>query len=250
MKNFLILCFVFSFSAPVLAEIESTVWEYVDARQEKKEFKRWSLSNWFYQKETMRLQDQWLLLNLDDGFIFTEFYTDYSNTTFDQNTQTEDDLENPGIASETGLYLAFLGFTYRYEKYDDLYFQKEGALNLRLIGSSHQATHLILTYGNRYFADDSLGDFDQKFYGGDISLYLTSFLGFDGRYRIYNETKTGLENHKISGTRTQWGVFVDLSFLRLFATQFEEDIELKGLDGVSDDERQVKGTSFGARIYI
>ena len=116
------------------AKAERTVWEYVDKKLEKKEFERWSLSSWLYQKDKMRLQDQWLAMNLGGDGVFTEFYLDYGRSEFDQDTQNQTDESKSGGSTEVAAYLGFLGFIYRYEKYADLYFQKEGSINLRIIG--------------------------------------------------------------------------------------------------------------------
>lgn len=246
MKYILVFLFIFSGAASA----ERTVWEYVDKKLEKKEFERWSLSSWLYQKDKMRLQDQWLAMNLGGDGIFTEFYLDYGKTEFDQDTQSESDESKKGGSTEVAAYLGFLGFIYRYEKYDDLYFQKEGSINLRIIGSSHQSTHLVLTYGNRRFEDESLGGFDQKFWGGDISLYLLPFLGFDGRYRVYGKETSGNGQYEVESKRTQWGAFVDIKFLRIFAYQFEEDFILDEVGSSSNTDRQVKGTAMGLRLYF
>ena len=56
------------FTLPCFSQAE-TVWEYVDRKLEKKEFKRWSLSSWLYEKEKFAYQDQWLAMNTDSDFL-------------------------------------------------------------------------------------------------------------------------------------------------------------------------------------
>ncbi|MCT4641706.1 MAG: hypothetical protein N4A33_05360 [Bacteriovoracaceae bacterium] len=225
-----------------------TVWDYVNKRMERKEFKRWTLGSWFQSKQEYGLQNQWLVLNTDNSGLAVEFYTDYAKTKFDNDTNDNDTTKTDGFSSETALYIAFLGFSYRYEDYD-FYDQKEYAVNLRLIGSSHQTTHLILSYGKRDFEDDVNGTFEQSFYGADISLYLVSFLGFDARYRIYDRELNNEKTYEMSSKRFQWGGFIELNFLRLFVYQFEEDLDIKQL-GVGNSKQQIKGTAFGARVYF
>ncbi len=247
MKLLFLLSICFSFSS--FAQTK-TVWEYVDSKLEKKEFKRWSLSSWFYQKEKMGLQDQWLSMNLESDAVFTEFYLDYARSAFDADTSDNTNEETNGLSGEFGAYFGFLGLVGRYENYDDIYLQKEGSLNLRLIGSNHQSTHLILTYGQRRFEGGSIEKFTQSFYGGDISLYLLPFLGFDGRYRVYNNAENDDGTAEMESTRSQWGAFVDISFVRIFAYQFEENLEFKTLSDSITQERQIKGTGMGIRLYF
>lgn len=229
-----------------------TVWEYVDRKLEKKKFERWSLSSWLYDKQKFAFQDQWLAMNLDNDGIFWELYIDYAKSQFDIDTSDNLNENTDGLSSETGIYLSLLGLSYRYEKYDTHYNTKETAINLRLIGSSHQSTHLILSYGNRKFQGlDKTEEFTQNFYGGDISLYLLSFFGFDGRYRIYQRA-TGDDGitYDLESKRTQWGAFIDIGWLRIFAYQFEENFEFTSLLSNSGHERQTKGTATGLRLYF
>lgn len=244
----LFIFFIFIFTLPSYGE---TVWEYVDSKLEKKKFKRWSLASWLYDKEKFALQDQWLAMNLDNDGIFFEFYADYAKSSFDVDTANNDNETTDGFSSEAGAYIGFLGFTYRYEDYDSHYTTKEGAINLRLIGSSHQSTHLILTYGSRRFLGiDETEEFTQFFQGADISLYLLPFLGFDGRYRVYKRVDADDSTYEMESNRTQWGMFVDIGWLRLFAYQFEENFDFTVLATETEDERQTKGTAFGARLYF
>ena len=77
-------------------------------------------------------------------------------------------------------------------------------------------------------------------------MYLLPFLGFDGRYRIYLRTKADDETYELESKRTQWGAFIDLSFMRLFAYQFEENFDFKVMATNTVDERQTKGTAIAA----
>jgi hypothetical protein len=246
MMKLLILIFLIPFQLQA-----NTVWEYVDSKLEKKEFKRWSLANWFYQKEQYALQDQWLAMNLDSDGVFVEFYLDYAKSSFDLDTADNSNKNTVGHTTESAVYMGFLGLSYRYEEYTSHFTQKEGALNLRLIGSSHQATHLILSYGTREFVgvDDS-EEFTQNFYGGDISLYLTSFLGFDGRYRVYSRAESEDGALEMESTRSQWGAFIDIYNVRIFAYQFEENYDFKFTGSGVDNEKQTKGTATGIRLYF
>lgn len=251
MKNYLFLILIPAlFVFPESHGQTKTVWEYVDSKLEKKEFKRWSLASWFYQKEKMALQDQWLAMNLDESSVFWEFYVDYAGSDFDADTSDNTNETTSGYSSEAALYIAFLGFAARQESYDTFYTQTESSVNLRLIGSNHQATHLILTYGRRKFEGNETEQFEQNFYGGDISLYLVSFLGFDGRYRVYQKEENEQGTAEMQSTRVQWGAFIELSFLRIYAYQFQEDLEFTLFSNGSTTDRQIKGTATGIRLYF
>ena len=227
-----------------------TVWEYVDRKIENKKVKRWSLSNWLFMKEKFALQDQWLAMNTNNESIPVEFYIDYSKLEFDSDTANNENETEVGINGEAAVYYSIIGLSYRGETYEELYTQQEGALNLRLIGTSHQSTHLILTAGGRIFEDEADGEFRQTFYGGDISLYLLPFLGFDGRYRRYLNAENDEQTTEIESTRTQWGMFIDISFFRIFTYQFEENFDYKTISTGSKVEQQIKGTGLGVRLYF
>jgi hypothetical protein len=233
-----------------LSAMGETVWEYVDRKLEKKKFKRWSLSSWFYQQEKMALQDQWLAMNIEEDHILTEFYIDYAKSTFDVDTADNLNEEKAGWTAEAGMYWGILGFTGRQEAYEDIYTQKEAAINLRVIGSSQQSTNLTFTYGVRQLDGDNTENFQQNFYGGDISLYLVSFFGFDGRFRYYNRELNEQETTELRSQRSQWGAFLDISFIRIFAYQFEENLKFKNMSTQAVSEQQIKGTATGIRLYF
>lgn len=246
MKFTLLLIMIFSIGN-IQAE---TVWEYVDRKIEDKKIKKWSLSNWLFMKEKFALQDQWLALNTRNETPPFEFYIDYSKLNFDSDTANNENEEEVGVNTEAAIYYSIIGLSYRAESYEDLYTQQEGALNLRIIGTSHQSTHLILSAGGRIFEDEAEGEFRQTFYGGDISLYLLPFLGFDGRYRRYLNAENDDKTSEIESTRTQWGMFLDISFFRIFTYQFEENIDFKTLATGNKFEQQIKGTGLGIRLYF
>lgn len=237
-------------SSQAIQAKDKTVWEYVDRKLEKKKFKRWSLSSWFYQQEKMALQDQWLAMNIDEDYVLKEFYIDYAKSTFDVDTANNENEEKAGGTGEFGMYYGLIGLTGRQESYDDIYTQKEAAINLRVIGSSQQSTNLTFTYGVRQLNGNSNEDFQQNFYGGDISLYLVSFFGFDGRFRYYERDLNEDESTELRSQRSQWGAFIDISFLRIFAYQFEENLKFKNMSSQSITEQQIKGTATGIRLYF
>lgn len=247
MAKLLLTIFLTCSASTVFGE---TVWEYVDRKLEKKKFKRWSLSSWFYQQEKMALQDQWLAMNIEEDHILTEFYIDYAKSSFDVDTANNTNEEKAGWTGEAGLYWGILGLTGRQEAYQDIYTQKEAAINLRVIGSSQQSTNLTFTYGVRQLDGDSTENFQQNFYGGDISLYLVSFFGFDGRFRYYNRDLNEQETTELRSQRSQWGAFLDISFIRIFAYQFEENLTFKTMATGAIFEQQIKGTATGVRLFF
>lgn len=249
MKLFLLIFILLPFMTPLDSNAE-TVWEYVDRKLEKKKFKRWSLSSWFYTREKMALQDQWLAMNIEEDYILTEYYIDYSKSNFDRDTADNTNEEETGLVGEIAGYWGVIGLTGRNEEYGDIYSQQEGSISLRLIGSSHQSTHLQAVYGVRKFKGSAVEDFTQNFYGGDISLYLTSFFGFDGRYRYYIRAENPDETHALRSSRSQWGAFIDISFLRIFTYQFEENLLFDDFSQPGLTELQIKGTAAGVRIYF
>jgi hypothetical protein len=249
MKKILLTLISVSLFFSTLVQAE-TVWEYVDKKLEKKKFKRWSLGSWLYTKEKMGLQDQWLSMNIDNEGILTEYYIDYAKSSFDRDTADNTNEEDDGFTGELGAYWGIFGLVGRSEEYGNLYKQKEASLNIRLIGSSHQSTHLTATYGVRDFKGSAQEEFNQNFYGGDVSLYLLPFLGFDGRYRYYINTENSQGTHSLKSSRSQWGMFIDIAFVRFFTYQFEENLVFNDHSSPSLNELQIKGTAAGIRLYF
>ena len=249
MNKLLVIILTFPLLFCSVAQAE-TVWEYVDKKLEKKKFKRWSLGSWLYTKEKMGLQDQWLSMNIDSDGVLSEYYVDYAKSNFDRDTADNTNEEDDGFTGEFGAYWGILGIVGRVEEYGNIYTQKEGSINLRLIGSSHQSTHLTATYGIRDFKGSAEEEFKQNFYGGDISLYLLPFLGFDGRYRYYINTENSQESHSLRSARSQWVMFIDIAFVRFFTYQFEENLVFNDHSSPILKELQIKGTAAGIRLYF
>ncbi len=249
-KSLLIFSLISAFVLPAESLAKETVWEYVDRKLEKKKFKRWSLSNWFHTQEKIALQNQWLAMNIHEDGILTEYYIDYAKSKFDRDTSDNSNVEDDGVTGEAAAYWGIFGLVFRQEEYGSLYTQREASVNLRLIGSSHQSTHLTATYGARQFRGNSQEEFDQNFYGGDISLYLLPFLGFDGRYRYYINAENSQGTQSLRSDRTQWGMFIDISFVRFFTYQFEENLLFNDFSSPELSELQIKGTAAGIRLYF
>jgi hypothetical protein len=105
--------------------------------------------------------------------------------------------------------------------------RSEWSANLRLFGDHIQDSSLVGKYG-RYTAEDSLyleGQVDDRhqgeFYGGDLQLYLFSWLGLEGGGQIYkghtNEQRTSKKGHFYN-----YGAFIEISLLRLLVSQYQE----------------------------
>lgn len=208
------------------------VYTVIVKKQEEKKSSRWSLADWLVTKKKIALMDQWLALNSSTTWF--EFIFDYSSGAVDKFQDSN--LERLGAA----LYIKFLGLEYTKYNFTTLENKDEYKLNLLLLGSSVQSTHIRAFYGSRR---DST--YDQDLYGGSLTLYIASFLGTELTYTKLKEANSSDGLSTIEGERVEYGVFLELSFLRVYLSNFKERNTFSGT-GPRVDE----GTIIGAKLFF
>ncbi|WP_372656157.1 hypothetical protein [Halobacteriovorax sp.] len=226
-----VLLFLISLQSFALAEGVYTV---IVKKQEEKKSSRWSLADWLVTKKRIALMDQWLALNSSTTWF--EYIFDYAAGDLDEYQENE--LERFGAS----LYLKFLGLEYSRNNFSALENKSEYKLNLLLLGSSVQSTHIRGFYGKR---KDST--YSQDLYGGSLTLYIASFLGTELNYTKLKEAKSSDGLSTVEGERVEYGVFLELSFIRLYLNNFKERNSFKGA-GLSP--RTDEGTILGTKLFF
>lgn len=239
MRLILALFIVLLTSKALMAE---TVWEYVDKKMEQRKKARWSLSSWLLMKERFALQDQWLALNTKEEDYPFEMFIDYAKGEW----VTEDvrEANDKSLFYSGRIYYSIFGLGMARMDSFQTTIERDQFLSLRLIGSSHQSTHLIVNYGKRDHEHDSFGEFSMPFYQAELSLYLLPFLGVSGAHLKTQKTQNDLNTNSLETIQNSWQVFIDVSQLRLF---FESREMIHQYDAVKTQE---KLKFLGLRLYL
>lgn len=208
---------------------------------------RWTLASWMNQKSTFRAMDHWLAMNRTiDRF---ELGLGGGRQNYDLKIAGSEDEKEEIDTWKASAYWSIFGLDYEFEDSSEKFSRDTSLLKLRIFGTSSQVTNLTLSYGLRRtkFEDPSL-EVKQATAGADLTIYLFSFLGIDGHYQKYFSAKD--ENDKsYVGDKIKYGVFIDLSILRLYGSQFVEKNKSKdATDVTSEQERQ--GIEFGALLFL
>ena len=124
-----------------------------------------------------------------------------------------------------------------------------GELQLMILGSSLQSTHLRGMYGYRKLEWEGVTDFSGPYYGGYLTLYLFNFLCVDGRYQYFAKTKCTNKTYETYDEALTLGAFVDISFLRLGAKLYRENLRLQQSSAFLNYAKN-KGTLFTASIFF
>ncbi len=239
----LIALILISLSFSSFAQIEG-VYTVIIKKQQEKEKSRWTLADWLITKKTIALQDQWLALHSSTTWV--EFILDYAGGGVEENSDavtTDLDLNQWGAS----LYIKFLGIEYNSRSFNRLYDSSDLRLNLLILGSSVQSTHLRAFYGKRDYLYENFSTYEQDFWGAHISFYLLSFLGLETQFTKYNKTASENTLFTSDGERREFGAFIDLWMLRLYATKFRERMIFRG---GSFKKTTVEGTLFGAKLFF
>ncbi len=220
-----------------------------DFRQkaDRKEASRWTLQEFLRQSERNRMMDLWLSMHMPSPYEFYlgGAYQDYVNLDNAANTQSR----YSSAMGTAGAYATIVGLEGFYENnIPENYSQSGGSFNLRVMGNGVQATHLSFNYGYRSLKmnESSLNYvINQTFAGADLNLYLTRYFGISGAYRYYQPVEIETLG-KISGDRTEGGVFIDFSFLRVFGSWYSEKL----ITHPNQSERSIDRTGIMSGIKI
>ena len=216
-------------------------------KQEAKDAKRWSLSQWRVQKKNIKLMDMWRMYNAPDPYAL---FRGVGTSSLEQTTlsgATENIQTFRDYRGYFGAFVTIVGLYGEYESSDEELKQWKALFLLRLLGSSDQSTNLTLHYGlmNREFNSDKI---QHQVGGAKINLYLIKAFALHGLYEhIFKATSEAL--FEIEGSRVEGGAHIEYGALRIYGSWFKEDLDfISNLGQESSQERS--GVLFGTRIYF
>lgn len=234
-------------------------WDFnadIRKKQEAKDAKRWSLSEWLEQKSRIKLMDSWLAYNKPSPY---EFFFSLDTSSLDQevtdsssNTVTQQSYRN--YRGAFAAFVTVVGLYGEYEMSDEDLAQWKALFMLRLLGNSDQSTNLTLQYGlmNQSFKNsaDVLNDETQfQVAGARMNFYLIDAFGLSGLYEHYFKAKSKDFQTEQEGYRYEAGAFIEYGALRLYGSWFDETMETL-TNGSTQSTRSRRGILFGARFYF
>lgn len=207
---------------------------------------RWTLQSWMAQKQKFRLQDQWLALNRQQNFFeFNVSGGQSSYETTDAGVTTKHDLTQ--ISAQ--LWLSIFGLQYTRTDSSEDFVSQAARFNVRLFGTSTNSTHLTAFYGVRETEFESpSNEVENHFAGADLTLYLVDFFGLTSGYQKTFDGDDSLGNRR-EGQRVEYGAFVDIAFLRLSASFFEDKTNIRPSSGTPSEVKR-EGIQTGIQFYL
>lgn len=250
LKSLSKLLFLFSF---ILISFIPFVWSddifvFVVKKEEQKKKSRWNIGDWLITKEKMRLMDQWLALHSSNPFfegVISGGLSKYKLSYLPEN-QEKPEQKHKLSDGYAAFYFSIFGFEIHYVDSDESFHALSTGINLRLIGNAVQGTHLTLQMGHRKFNEEY--DFRNYYIGGNLSLYLISFIGVEGLFRYYLPEKAKDSESILKGRKTEMGAFIDVSFLRIFGNWFTERLEYQQHNLTTTKDR--KGLISGIKVFF
>jgi len=247
MKNiFWIYAFVVLFAAPIQAR--TFLGEGAFKKSQDKESTRWTLAGWLTQKQQFGAMDQWLVLNKSANLF--EVNIGGGHRTYDVTTggvTTKEELTHGSIS----VFWSIFGLEYQFEDSSEKFKRESGQFNLRLLGTSSQTTSLTAFYGvsKTTYDLDSTQDIQNNYAGARLNLYLVSFFGVEGVYRVdfSDKNKAGAEIEK---TRLEYGAFFDLNYVRIYGQAFQETTDVSPAGGGTTTSTEREGVEGGVRFYL
>jgi hypothetical protein len=220
------------------AEAQYFQMDLMKNRQGKKESNRWTLYEWMSQKQKIGLWDQWLSLNRSANL----FELQLSANELDYTLKNENGSVSTEISEKSKLYtmdlwISLVGLRAEYEKRDSGLESKSAMLNLRLVGSSLQSTHLIVRGGVQSLEDTNSGEkWENPFAAANLKLYFLSFIGLYGEYRHFFPKKSNF-GRELEGSRVRSGAFLEYGILQVTGSYWREPSEIQNGTEVEKETR-------------
>lgn len=124
--------------------------------------------------------------------------------------------------------------------------------NLRLFGKNVQDSSLVFKYGE-YQSTNTIPDATDedarikgKVAGAELQVYLMKWLGAEGNYLAYGDSKRAQGSDDLKGSYYDYSGFVEVSLLRLMVGHYQEDWQFAGLGEVQNVSES--GMTFGAKL--
>lgn len=185
-------------------------------RQKERKASRWSLANWMRTKEKIAEQNRWLWAHTNK--VPLEWAISYS-----QGTQQ--------WATRFDIFFARVGLSFHHERHVGWFsdvtspggHQTELAAQIRLFGGNLQDSFLIARVGYEY-SEFSLpsslsgGAYGAWFVEPVLQIYLEQWIGATGSWKYrYTGAHVTRRTEELSGTRLEFGPFLEMGALRLHA---------------------------------
>lgn len=234
-------------NSPVFAESE--VYSRVVQKHIKKVRDRWTIEDLYLKRKTPPPRRRWSPWRAPMLEMLVDFK--FGPGTLYKTGVSDKDSQLASLGSQLQFHYGALGlgldrFQTKFAEKNVFYKHDDITLFYRLAGPSTQSTHLTFLVGSRGATHDDYGSYHQQFYGLLANLYLFRHLGFEGQYKVLNESLT--KTHALSGVSYHWGVFWEFSILRLYIN-FSQDYHygVKREDQQKLDQRFTAST-LGARL--
>ncbi len=215
-------------------------------KQEAKQAKRWSLSEWLAQKSRNQLMDTWLSYNEPSPY---EFFLSVDTSNVEQENTVNSNVTTQTFRNyrgSIGAFVTMVGLYGEYESSDEELEQWKALFMFRILGSSDQSTNLTLHYGlmNQDFNND-VTQFQVA--GARMNFYLIKAFALTGQYdHIFEaESEQGVLQE---GHRYEAGAFIEYGALRIYGSYYAENIEI--LSVLAPTTRTRQGVLFGGRLYF
>jgi hypothetical protein len=226
--------------------------KHIREQQQKKDAKRWSLSEWLEQKKSNKLMDMWLMYNAPSPY---EFFFGLDTSSLEQKniqgtTETLETFRN--YRGHFGAFVTLVGLYGEFEQSNEELKQWKALFMLRLLGSSDQSTALTGHFGllNRTVTESGLErNWQHQVGGGKLQIYFLKPLALTGQYDVIIEDESN-DNAmvKARGSRVEAGAHLEYGAFRIYGLWYQE--KMKYDDGTSLYERHREGISFGTRFYF
>jgi hypothetical protein len=247
----LVLAVIVGHSGTACAQFEGT-YEVAVKKQAEKKSNRWSLTDWYAQKQKNQMMDMWLAKNSHSSNY--EFFIDAESVNYGQfNGATPQTVTNRNVYGTTlAAYAGVAGLRAGYEGDTESRSRWNGSLNIRLFGRALQDTHINLEYGLQGLAvainPQSPESFQNQFGAVSLNLYLTTHLGLEGRYAKILPAQSDRQR-TMEGETSTAGAFIDFGILRLFGEWRKEFLKFDG-GGAADSTEFREGFGGGLRFYF
>jgi hypothetical protein len=222
-----------------------------EQKQEEKKSSRWTLEGWLAQKEQIRMSDRWLAKNSHSSPF--EFFTELRSVNYNRTDGTPNaPHSNENIYGTTlAAYAGNAGLRGTFDQDSLERNMWSGSLNLRLLGTAIQDTHINLEYGIRgsHFGSLESQKFSNQFAGISMNFYLTKYLGIEGSYQKILSGEAEETGRKLQGEDSRAGLFLDFSIIRIFGNWRHELLQFSE-GGVAGAREQRTGYGGGLRLYF
>jgi hypothetical protein len=172
-------------STPAFAQLEGT-YQVAIKKQEEKKAARWSIADWYAQKQKNQLMDMWLAKNSHSSVY--EFFIDAESVNYGQfNGATPTSITNRNLyGASLAAYAGLAGLRAIYEGDTESRSKWTSSLNIRLLGRALQDTHINLEYGLQGLTIvtnlPTSETWQNQFGAVSLNLYITKHFGLDGTY--------------------------------------------------------------------